>query len=196
MQIKHEKTAATAAMFDPKCYALYNYEDLKWIDGKVKVSGLQIKKSDNCDFVQKVGEHMLNMILRKNDVQGALQFLNDKLNELVEEKLNPNMLALYKKLSKKDYKGNAVAHAELAKRINLRKPGFGPKSGESVKYLYIDVGDWDNKKKAVEKIEDFDYVIENKLPIDYVWYIDNHIKHPFEKFLQHLISKDDIDKYF
>lgn len=194
MTIKHEKTAKTALFLDPKCYALFKFEKPDDPDGKIDIKGLQIKKRDNCDFVRDNGLKMLEIILRKGDVQGGVSFIDTKLKELIDGKISVEAIALHKKISKADYKGNSIGHIELAKRIDQRKPGQGPKSGESVKYLYVDIGDWVDKKKMHEKIEDFDYVIENKIPVDYRWYIVNNIPHPISKILEPLISSQQLKK--
>lgn len=81
--------------------------------------------------------------------------------------------------------GNIAAHAVLAQKIDQRKPGLGPKSGESVHYVFIDLGtDATEKKnqKVFKKnyvkcgegyIEDYEYVLENNLKVDKLWYLEN-----------------------
>jgi hypothetical protein len=62
-------------------------------------------------------------------------------------------------LSKKAYNGkNVTAHATLADKINQRKPGLGPKSGESVQYLFVDFGLDAKDKRNVNMFKKRNYV--------------------------------------
>jgi DNA polymerase elongation subunit (family B) len=110
--------------------------------------------------------------------------LKSQLKQVAEEETklkktiisNLSDLAIYQKISKAVY-ANPAAHVQLAQIIEQRKPGFGPVAGDSVCYIYIDIGDVENKAPRLQKIEDFEEVIDNpdKYRPDLVWYIDNQI---------------------
>jgi DNA polymerase elongation subunit (family B) len=99
------------------------------------------------------------------------------------------VLALYKKINQANYDGS-VGHVKLAQRMDERNPGLGPKSGDSVKYLfyYNDARDFKAKKRMEDKIEDFDYVIDRKLKVDVLWYLENQIKKSIEKIFSVLMK--------
>jgi len=149
-------------------------------------------KRDFCKYANIIGTEILEIILKSGDIQKTKLAIKEKLNDLVNGKINPELLAIYKKLAKKKYSGR-VGHAELAKRIEIRNPGHGPKTGDSVKFLYIDIGDIDNKKKMDEKIEDFDFVIQNNIPIDYLWYIDNQLKKTIQTIMSPVLNDHEIN---
>lgn len=147
MRIVHEKTARVLILYESKCYVLDKYESIDDV-GKLEIKGLQVTKRDCALFVNKLGKKALEMIVRKRDVEAAKHYVVKTLAKVVDGKYTLKQLAdkfvIYKKLAKKTY-DNAVGHAKLAERINARKPGLGPKTGESVKFLYVDVKDPDNK---------------------------------------------------
>ena len=64
-------------------------------------------------------------------------------------------------------------------RIGQRDPGNKPKSGDRMRFVFI-VND---KPKALmgDKIETTDYIIENKLQIDYTHYITNQLMKPLQQ---------------
>lgn len=227
MRIVHEKTARFFLLYSAKCYAMDKYEKPYPQDpGKVLIKGLSFSKRDCCAFVSEMCTKALDIILKEGNLEKAKQFIKDCLKNLVEDKVDPLKLKIYKKLSKKvlhskskkeeseldpklrqmlgqdDSKSNivstadkslnkknkeelTVAHALLAQRINERRPGLGPKSGESVQYLFIDLGLDSKDKKNINifkknhvrcgegYIEEYDYVLENKLKIDKLWYLEN-----------------------
>lgn len=50
--------------------------------------------------------------------------------------------------------------------------------GQSGKWdKWVEVNDLDHKKKKWQKIEEFGWAVEKKLPIDVHWYLENQIKH-------------------
>src|SRR5690606_38773001 len=97
---------------------------------------------------------------------------------------------------KEKYKDRTrIAHAVLADRIAERDPGNRPMPNDRIAYIYI----INNSKTKLqgEKIETPEFIIENNLKVDYLFYITNQIKKPALQFLE-LINKDSekiFDKY-
>jgi DNA polymerase elongation subunit (family B) len=113
-----------------------------------------------------------------SQLEDMLKAVDIEVRKLKEDiKAGYEEVALYKKLGKKSYDGKCVGHAKLAERIDQRNPGLGPKTGESVKFLYWykDARDFKANKKMEDKIEDFDYAIDKKLKVDILWYLENQI---------------------
>ena len=79
-----------------------------------------------------------------------------------------------------EYKNpDQIAHNVLANRIAKRDPGNKPKSGDRMKYLVVCQGD--AKDKLGERIETPEYTIEKKIPIDYLYYIENQLMEPLKQ---------------
>lgn len=76
---------------------------------------------------------------------------------------------LKKGLSKapEDYDGK-VGHVNLALRIEKRDPGYGPKAGENVEFMYyINKKVKSDTKKLEDHIEEPSYIEEHGLKIDF-----------------------------
>ena len=139
--------------------------------------GLVLKRRDNCDLVKDVYGGILHHLMQAN-IPAAIQFLNDALEQLIGGKTPMDKLAITKAL-RGDYKNpTAIAHRVLADRIAQRDPGNKPKAGDRMKYVYV------VKKGAKlqgEKIETPEYIMENKLPLDYTHYITNQLMKPLQQ---------------
>ena len=82
-----------------------------------------------------------------------------------------------------------IAHAVLADRMADRDPGNKPLSNDRIPFAYIVT------KGTVElqgdRVEHPDYIMENKLPLDYLFYITNQIMKPSLQFLEHITKNPD-----
>ena len=80
-----------------------------------------------------------------------------------------------------------IAHKVLAERIGQRDSGNKPSSGDRMYYAYI----VNANKKALqgEKIETPTYILENKLKIDYSFYITNQIMKPVQQVFALVLEK-------
>ena len=176
MGLAYEKTLMPFILLSKKRYVGMLYEDDP-NDGYLKFMGLVLKRRDNCDLVKDVYGGILHHLMRA-DIPSAIQFLYDSLEQLIGGKVSMDKLAITKAL-RGDYKNPAaIAHRVLADRIGQRDPGNKPKAGDRMKYVYV------VKKGAKlqgEKIETPDYIVANRLPIDYTHYITNQLMKPLQQ---------------
>jgi len=77
---------------------------------------------------------------------------------------------------------SSVVHAVLADRMAERDPGNRPQSNDRIQFVYI-VPKGEVKLQG-DRVEHIDYVIENKLQVDYLFYITNQIMKPAVQFLE------------
>ena len=116
--------------------------------------------------------------MNNTNIQPAIKFLNDSLNDLIQGKITMDKLAITKSLRSDYKKPQQIAHRVLADRIGQRDPGNKPKPGDRIKYLFVV-----NKaaKLQGDKIETPEYIIENNLKIDYIYYITNQLMKPLQQ---------------
>ena len=177
MGLAYEKTLMPFLLLSKKRYVgmLYEEDPNK---GKLKYMGLVLKRRDNCDLVKDVYGGVLDCLMNHTNIQPAIDFLNNSLNDLIEGKISMEKLAITKSL-RSDYKNpQQIAHRVLADRIGQRDPGNKPKPGDRIKYLFIVNKD---AKLQGEKIETPEFIIENKLKIDYTYYITNQLMKPLQQ---------------
>ena len=177
MALAYEKTLMPFILLSKKRYVGMLYEDDP-NDGYLKFMGLVLKRRDNCDLVKDVYGGVLHHLMNGSNIQSAIDFLYDSLENLIQGKVPMDKLAITKAL-RGDYKNPAaIAHRVLADRIAQRDPGNKPKPGDRMKYLYFY-----NKgaKLQGDKIETPEFIIANKLKIDYTHYITNQLMKPLQQ---------------
>jgi DNA polymerase elongation subunit (family B) len=175
MELSYEKTLMPFILLSKKRYVgmLYEEDPNK---GKLKYMGLPLKRRDSCDYMKDVYGGVLDILMKSTDMGAAIKYLENSLNNLIAGKVSMDKLAITKAL-RSDYKNpESIGHNVLAERIGKRDPGNKPKSGDRIKFVFI-VND-DRKALQGEKMETPDFIIENKLPIDYNHYITNQIMKP------------------
>jgi DNA polymerase elongation subunit (family B) len=178
MELSYEKTMMPFILLSKKRYVGMLYETNPH-KGKMKYMGLSLKRRDSCDYLKDVYGGILNILMKEYNIKKALDFLQGSLEELVAGNVSMDKLAITKAL-RGYYKNPAqIAHSVLAERIAKRDPGNKPKPGDRMKFVHI-VND---NKKALQgdKIETPEFIIRNKLPLDYTFYITNQLMKPLQQ---------------
>jgi len=177
MALAYEKTLMPFILLSKKRYVGMLYEEDP-NDGYLKFMGLVLKRRDNCDLVKDVYGGVLHHLMYSHNIQDAIDFLHKSLNDLIAGNVLMDKLTITKAL-RGDYKNpSAIAHRVLADRIAQRDPGNKPKAGDRIKYVYF------NNKSAKlqgDKIETPEFILENKLQIDYTHYITNQLMKPLQQ---------------
>lgn len=178
MDLEYEKTLMPFILLSKKRYVGMLYEDDP-NKGKLKYMGLVLKRRDNCDLVKDVYGGVLDILMKDSNIENSIKFLNNYLEDLIQGKIHMDKLAITKALRGYYKNPNQIAHNVLANRMGKRDPGNKPKPGDRIKYLYVNTKD----KKALQgdKIENPEYIIENKLQIDYNYYITNQLMKPLQQ---------------
>ena len=178
MELTYEKTLMPFVLLSKKRYVgmLYETDPNK---GKLKYMGLSLKRRDSCDYLKDVYGQILNILMKENSVQKAIDYLEGALSELIKGTVPMDKLTITKAL-RGDYKNPLqIAHRVLADRIGQRDPGNKPKPGDRMKFVHI-VND---AKKTLQgdKIETPEYILANRLQVDYVFYITNQLMKPLQQ---------------
>lgn len=142
--------------------------------GRIDAKGIETVRRDNCRLVQNILQKALDLLLIKQDKEGAIKFVKSMVEDLLDDKVDLSFLVISKAYSKKDYKGKQP-HAELAERMKKRDPGSAPRLGDRIAYVITAAG---KDSKAYEKSEDPIYVLENGLQIDTHYYLENQLQNP------------------
>lgn len=178
MELSYEKTLMPFILLSKKRYVgmLYETNPNK---GKLKYMGLSLKRRDSCDYLKDIYGGILNILMKENDIQKAIEFLDISINDLIKGAVSMEKLAISKSLRSYYKNPQQIAHKVLSDRIASRNAVNKPKSGDRIKYLFIVNND--PKSLQGEKIETPEFIIENKLKIDYAYYITNQIMKPLQQ---------------
>ena len=172
--LEYEKTFWPFILLSKKRYIgnLYEMDDKKF---KEKGMGIVLKRRDNAQIVKTIYGGIINIILNKQDVQHSITFLKEKLDALVKGDFPLEELVVTKALKSMYKDPLRIAHKVLADRIAERDPGNKPQSNDRIPYAYILKP---NAKLQGERIETPDFIVKNKLKIDYAHYLTNQIMNP------------------
>jgi DNA polymerase elongation subunit (family B) len=184
--LEYEKTFMPFCLLSKKRYVgmLYEKDPNKC---KRKEMGIVLKRRDNAPIVKDIYGGIIDILMKKQNIKEAIDFLKSCLQNIVDEKYPMDKLIITKSLRSGYKNPKSIAHKVLADRITARDPGNKPSSGDRIPFVYIN----STNKKALqgEKIETPTYILENKLKIDYSFYITNQIMKPVQQVFALVLEK-------
>uniref|UniRef100_A0A8D8LYS8 DNA-directed DNA polymerase n=1 Tax=Cacopsylla melanoneura TaxID=428564 RepID=A0A8D8LYS8_9HEMI len=136
--------------------------------------GLETVRRDNSPLVANMINTCLQKLLINRDPDGAVTYAKQTISDLLCNKIDISQLVITKELAKTDYAAKQ-AHVELAAKMKKRDPGTAPKLGDRVPYVIIQAG---KGTPAYMKAEDPIFVLENNVPIDSNYYLENQLSKP------------------
>ena len=184
--LEYEKTFMPFCLLSKKRYVgmLYEHDPNKC---KRKEMGIVLKRRDNAPIVKDIYGGIIDILMKQQDIKKATEFLKSCLTNIVNENYSVDKLIITKSLRSGYKKPQQIAHKVLADRITSRDPGNKPSSGDRIAFCYIH----NTNKKALqgEKIETLAFINENKLKIDYSFYITNQIMKPVQQLFALVLEK-------
>lgn len=176
--LEYEKTFLPFCLLSKKRYVGMLYEDDP-TKCKRKSMGIVLKRRDNAPIVKDVYGGIIDILMKDKDIEKAAKFLETCLQNIVDEKYGMDKLVITKSLRSGYKNPKQIAHKVLADRIGKRDPGNKPSVGDRVAYIYIDNPD----KRALQgdRIETPEYIIANKVKINYTFYITNQLMKPLQQ---------------
>jgi DNA polymerase elongation subunit (family B) len=184
--LEYEKTFMPFCLLSKKRYVgmLYETDANKC---KRKEMGIVLKRRDNAPIVKDIYGGIIDILMKQQDIQKAMDFLRGCLQNIVDEKYPMEKLVITKSLRSGYKNPMQIAHKVLADRITSRDPGNKPGSGDRIPFVYIH----NTNKTALqgEKIETPTYIVENNLKIDYSFYITNQIMKPVQQVFALVLEK-------
>ena len=174
----YEKTICPFALLRKKGYVGVYYEQNP-NKGKLKSMGIVLKRRDNAPIVKEIYGGIIDILMKEQNVNRAIAFLCEKLQYMIDQKCPIEKLIITKSL-RSDYKNpQQIAHKVLADRMGVRDPGNKPNTGDRIPYAYIH----NTTKGALQgdKIEHPDYIKNQRLQLNYSFYITNQIMKPVQQ---------------
>ncbi|CEQ42183.1 SPOSA6832_03981 [Sporobolomyces salmonicolor] len=184
IKLEFEKVYFPYLLISKKRYAgLYWTRPEKY--DKMDTKGIETVRRDNCRLVVTVIDTCLRKMLIERDVKGAEDYAKQIISDLLQNKVDLSQLVITKALAKADYAAKQ-AHVELAERMKKRDAGSAPAMGDRVAYVIIK-GTKD--ARAYEKSEDPLYVLENNIPIDTKYYLENQLSKPLMRIFEPILGE-------
>ncbi|EDO49294.1 predicted protein [Nematostella vectensis] len=154
---------------------------------KMDCKGIETVRRDNCPLVANLINACLKKLLIERNPQGAVEYTKQVISDLLCNRIDISQLVITKELTKtgEEYAGKQ-AHSELAERMRKRDAGSAPKLGDRVPYVIIAGA---KGAKAYEKAEDPIYVLENNVPIDTGYYLENQLSKPLLRIFEPILGE-------
>ncbi|KAF8801312.1 hypothetical protein BYT27DRAFT_7198397 [Phlegmacium glaucopus] len=184
IKLEFEKVYYPYLLINKKRYAGLYWTKVEKYD-KMDSKGIETVRRDNCRLVSTVIETCLHKMLIDRDVRAAEEYVKQTISDLLQNKVDMSQLVITKALAKTDYVGKQ-AHAELAERMKQRDAGSAPALGDRVAYVIIK---GIKGAAAYEKSEDPLYVLENNIPIDTKYYLENQLSKPLMRIFEPILGE-------
>ncbi|XP_049801348.1 DNA polymerase delta catalytic subunit isoform X1 [Schistocerca nitens] len=173
IKLEFEKVYFPYLLINKKRYAgLYFTQPDKY--DKMDCKGIETVRRDNCPLVANMMNTCLQKLLIERDPDGAVEYAKQIISDLLCNRIDISQLVITKELTKSDYAAKQ-AHVELAAKMKKRDPGTAPKLGDRVPYVLTTAA---KNTPAYMKAEDPIYVLENNIPIDSSYYLENQLSKP------------------
>ncbi|XP_021937264.1 DNA polymerase delta catalytic subunit isoform X2 [Zootermopsis nevadensis] len=173
IHLEFEKVYFPYLLISKKHYAgLYFTRPDKY--DKMDCKGIETVRRDNSPLVANMMNTCLQKLLIDRDPDAAVEYAKQVISDLLCNRIDISQLVITKELAKSDYAAKQ-AHVELAAKMKKRDPGTAPKLGDRVPYVIIAAA---KNTPAYMKAEDPIYVLENSVPIDSSYYLENQLSKP------------------
>ena len=192
---EYEKTFWPFAILTKKRYVgnKYEFDPKKY---KQDFMGIVLKRRDNAAIVKEICGGIIDYLINKRSPQGAKDHLRNCLEKMFNGEYDIKYFLQSRTLKlKESYKDwTKIAHVYLADKIAKRDPGNVPQSGDRIEFAVIKVPAPEKGVKLLQGdiIETPLFIKQNKLEIDYLFYLTNQIMNPALQFLE-LVDKNAIN---
>ena len=183
--LEYEKTFFPYLQIAKKKYVgnLYEHDVTKF---KRKAMGIVLKRRDNAPILKIVYGGIIDIIMDDKNISKAADYCRRQMRNIINGKYDLSKFIISKSLNSYYKDPDRIGHKVLADRIGERDPGNKPETGDRIPYIYI------KNDKAVlqgERIENPNYIIDNKIPIDYDFYITNQLMNPISQIFSLVVEK-------
>jgi len=186
IKLEFEKVYYPYLLINKKRYAGLYWTKPEAYD-KMDTKGIETVRRDNCRLVKTVIDTCLRKILIDKDIDGAIEYTKQIISDLLQNKIDLSLLVISKSLSKseEDYTAKQ-AHVTLAEKMRKRDLATAPALGDRVPYVIVKGV---KGAAAYEKAEDPIYVLENNLPIDSKYYLENQLANPLLRIFEPIMGE-------
>lgn len=184
IKLEFEKVYYPYLLINKKRYAgLYFTKPDKY--DKMDCKGIETVRRDNCPLVSNMMSTCLQKLLIDRDPDGAVNYAKQIIADLLCNRIDISQLVITKELTKNDYAAKQ-AHVELATKMRKRDAGTAPKLGDRVPYVLCCAA---KNTPAYMKAEDPIYVLENSIPIDFNYYMENQLSKPLLRIFEPILGE-------
>ena len=158
---------------------------------KILYKGISVVRRDFCSFTKKTIEDAMFYVFMERNIRKAYDHVQTCVKDLMEGRVPNELLVMSKTLSSKhaemkDSLNSTLPHVALYAKLKQRDPNNCPRSGERIEFLYTITG----HKLLRDKVESPEYVRENCLELDLMYYFENQLHNPIEELFSLLLAPE------
>lgn len=183
IKLEFEKVYFPYLLINKKRYAGLYWTNPNKYD-KMDCKGIETVRRDNSPLVANLMNTCLQRLLIDRNPESAIEYVKTTISDLLCNRIDISQLVITKELTKTDYAAKQ-AHVELAAKMKKRDPGSAPKLGDRVPYVIIAAA---KNTPAYMKAEDPIYVLENNIPIDFLYYLENQLSKPLLRIFEPILG--------
>ncbi|XP_038215497.1 DNA polymerase delta catalytic subunit [Zerene cesonia] len=184
IKLEFEKVYYPYLLINKKRYAGLYFTKPETYD-KMDCKGIETVRRDNCPLVSNMMSTCLQKLLIDRDPDGAVSYAKQIIADLLCNRIDISQLVITKELAKNDYAAKQ-AHVELANKMKKRDAGTAPKLGDRVPYVICCAA---KNTPAYMKAEDPIFVLENSVPIDFSYYLENQLSKPLLRIFEPILGE-------
>ena len=163
------------------------YVGMKYAAGKTTATlssmGIVLKRRDNPPILKRIYGDVIDGLMKGHDFTRIVEAVQTQITSLLQRPPHAPLhdLVISKRLRSGYKRPNQIAHYVLAKRMEARQQGSGPKCNERVHYVFTKR---EGAKLQGERIETPDYIRRTpSVRVDYEHYVLNVIMKPVSQVL-------------
>lgn len=187
MKLAPEKVMYPTLLQAKKHYICGYYERSPDTMDKIYYKGIEVVRRDACLLMKNCLTECCERIFRHHDIAGAVEVAKKTVERLYLNEVDLSELVISKSLSQpvEDY-DNPQPHTVLAQKLTLRDPNNAPSVGDRIPYIMVGSGTTDVRNFS----EDPMYALENEIPVNIEYYIENQLKKPLQRLFIPIIGAD------
>uniref|UniRef100_A0A4W4DTZ4 DNA polymerase n=1 Tax=Electrophorus electricus TaxID=8005 RepID=A0A4W4DTZ4_ELEEL len=187
IKLEFEKVYYPYLLINKKRYAGLYFSSSTQHHDKMDCKGIETVRRDNCPLVANLINTCLQKILIDRDPGDAVGHAKEVISDLLCNRIDISQLVITKELTRsaQEYTGKQ-AHVELAERMRKRDAGSAPNLGDRVPYVIIKAA---KGVAAYMKSEDPIYVLENNIPIDTQYYLEQQLSKPLLRIFEPILGE-------
>ncbi|CAG4908999.1 unnamed protein product [Colias eurytheme] len=184
IKLEFEKVYYPYLLINKKRYAGLYFTKPETYD-KMDCKGIETVRRDNCPLVSNMMSTCLQKLLIDRNPDGAVSYAKQVISDLLCNRIDISQLVITKELAKNDYAAKQ-AHVELANKMKKRDAGTAPKLGDRVPFVICCAA---KNTPAYMKAEDPIFVLENSIPIDFSYYLENQLSKPLLRIFEPILGE-------
>lgn len=169
IDLEMEKFFQPLVLYKKKRYAGLCFKDPRKPPA-MTAAGIEMVRRDSAPALRRAQKEVLERLVVANDVDGAVLVAKNEVEKVLATPAGGPFadLAQSKTLRSKYSKEESMSHVRVAKLMEERQHGSAPRSGERLAFVVVA----STCARVVDKVDDVQYAEENRLPPDWVHYVE------------------------